>query len=720
MNQDGQSLNAADHRAGGKPLDGQRCWASPTIAIFAARLRFFTPLGWGLLLTILCCISNSQLIAQVEFDDLPPLESLENEPTDSTPVGPLIRPFHSPTFQQQRNRELDHRKQTPAEELPKSVTIPSNIRSTSDPTVSPGPMIRSLPSSVSQKLEPDQDQIKLVQSASLIPKIASKLLQQIDSMPQNDSLSQQAHESWRESAQPVFENRLELNQSLRGVEVAARPLTQSFQSLSSTRLFTNRNSYTLSLAEAMQLAVQNSPELRALQADVIINNQEIVRQDAAFDFSHFMETLYDGQVNPVGSNLDGAQGQLRNKIWSLESGLRKRARQGTELTLAQRFGHQNSNSSFINPNNQATGELGLEILQPLGRGAGNQVNEAGIELARIASMASQATLRSEIQNQLELIVSAYWALVQQRGTLIQLNRSVQRAEAVLQTMRQRQQVDVFPQQLIRTRAAVARRKSEAAKAAFDALSAQEQLLRHLFGESYQLQESVEVVPVTLMPGHVAINDLDSGLKFGIQNRPEIQVAMQDIHSAAVNKRIAENELNPQLDLVFALFGKGLQGSSDFAGSFADQFATTDPSFQIGLNYELPFGNRAARANLTQKQVAIGKLQSELQTVLNNIALEIRQQDIARAQYRETLEIRRNSLDLALTELETIQTRRNLLADGDQIAALYLDNLIQAQERVQQAETELLQTVTGYGVAQARWLKAIGALDQYDLSVQIGK
>jgi len=49
-------------------------------------------------------------------------------------------------------------------------------------------------------------------------------------------------------------------------------------------------------------------------------------------------------------------------------------------------------------------------------------------------------------------------------------------------MEGRQNVDVLPQQMIRARAAVARRQSVAAQAAFEALRAQEALMRRLFGK----------------------------------------------------------------------------------------------------------------------------------------------------------------------------------------------------------------------------------------------
>ena len=133
---------------------------------------------------------------------------------------------------------------------------------------------------------------------------------------------------------------------------------------------------------------------------------------------------------------------------------------------------------------------------------------------------------------------------------------------------------------------------------------------------------------------------------------------------------------------------------------------------------MPYGNRSARANANQTQITTQKFQNQLQTVINNVVLEIREQDIVRAQYQATSSLRRRSLELAKKELETIQIRKQFLLDGNQIATLYLDDLLQAQDRVQQAETDYLESITSYGISQAAWLRAIGGLDQYDQNVQV--
>ena len=199
---------------------------------------------------------------------------------------------------------------------------------------------------------------------------------------------------------------------------------------------------------------------------------------------------------------------------------------GGDLSLSKQFGHLNSNSIFINPNNQATGQLGLEWVQPLARGGSRDVNRTGIDLARISVTSSQTVLRTEIQERLSEIVKAYWSLVLSRGKLVQMNRSVFRAEQTTQQMAQRQEIDVLPQQLIRGQAAVARRKAAAGQAKFEALKTQEVLMRLIFGDQYQAKETFEIVPLTSQPGQIVISSLALGLIFGIQNRPEIHYEMQ--------------------------------------------------------------------------------------------------------------------------------------------------------------------------------------------------
>lgn len=69
--------------------------------------------------------------------------------------------------------------------------------------------------------------------------------------------------------------------------------------------------------------------------------------------------------------------------------------------------------------------------------------------------------------------------------------------------------------------------------------------------------------------------------------------------------------------------QGLQGNRQIFTAFTDQFTLNNASYGLGLSYEMPIGNRAAKANLMQAKLRIARLQSQFETVLADMSLKVR-------------------------------------------------------------------------------------------------
>src|SRR6185503_3621014 len=93
-------------------------------------------------------------------------------------------------------------------------------------------------------------------------------------------------------------------------------------------------------------------------------------------------------------------------------------------------------------------------------------------------------------------------------------------------------------------------------------------------------------------------------------------------SANVATKVAKNNLLPQLNLVGSVGVEGLDG--DYPGAVDNQFTGDHVSWSAGLQFELPFGNRAARAiwkrTLLQRQQAI----AQYQALIDKTTLEVKQ------------------------------------------------------------------------------------------------
>ena len=145
----------------------------------------------------------------------------------------------------------------------------------------------------------------------------------------------------------------------------------------------------------------------------------------------------------------------------------------------------------------------------------------------------------------------------------------------------------------------------------------------------------------------------------------------------------------------------------------DQYREGEPSYSIGLQYERPFGNRAAQARLQRRQHELRQLQAEMQNVLEAIRLEV-EVNVREVQtaYGEMVANYR-AMEAAAVEVEYLQDRWQLLPDSDRSAALFLDALLQAQERLNLAESAYLRALLNYNLSQMSYRKSIGVLLQTD-------
>lgn len=495
-----------------------------------------------------------------------------------------------------------------------------------------------------------------------------------------------------------------------GVSIASKPHSEQWWELAiRQRQLRFANAKSLSLTEALRFALVTAPELRALQAETVIRHYEIVRQQAAFDWTTFLDTFWNDDSNPVGDQLAGVQNRLRTNALATAIGLRQRNVLGGEFQVSQDLNHDNSNSQFFVPKSQGSSRLALEYNQPLLRGAGMDLNSAPIGLAEIDRNIAMEDLRAAIEIQLLRVAEAYLNLVVARGNFVQVRASWQRGEQIARTMENRQDIDVGKNQLIRAQATTASRMSTLVQAEYAVARAQEVLERVVFGVDYANKVNLEVLPTTMPSQFSAAISIGEELQRGLRNRPEIQRVIAEIKSAALQQEIAENEILPQLNLVLSAYSAGLRGQSNIPGAVVDQFTTGEPGYGIGLSFEYPLKNRAARAAAFQRHFAVKKLQDEFEAVVADVSLNIRDQAIANQQSTDEASQTAVALQYARAELASIETRRKYLVDGNQVADLYLEDLLQAQERLQLAELALLQAQVNRGRARVRLQRATGTL-----------
>lgn len=459
------------------------------------------------------------------------------------------------------------------------------------------------------------------------------------------------------------------------------------------------------------LAVKHSNQIRIAKEDPIIVETGITEADSAFDWNRYVNSTWFDTSEPVSTTLaaGASQSRLNDHRLDLTGGLSRLNRYGGRFDVSQRFGWQNNNSTFFVPQDQATSQLTFAYTHPLLRGRGYTYNNALVVLAKIDSDVAQQQFVAQLQDHLLEVVRAYWALYLERAALAQQVRLYLNTKRIVEALQSRQTIDAQRTQLITASSALESRRADLIRSRTAVVNSETRLRGMINAPELSRSDIAELIPVERPSVAYVGAELSSEIQTAIRNRPEVRIAVQDVKSATARLGIAEHEMLPTLNLVTQAYVNGLQGNNDFAGAFADQFTEGAPSYSIGLQYELPAGNRLARARRARRCVEARQVQARYEQALASIQTEV---DIAvrelNTSYRE-IQATSRALAAAEAEARTIEMRWTRFIDGNANGGLNLESLLSAQERVTEAEREYVNTLLIYNLATINLKRTTGTL-----------
>ncbi len=465
------------------------------------------------------------------------------------------------------------------------------------------------------------------------------------------------------------------------------------------------------VSSLVQKALVHSPQVQVLQADPEVLQRIVRQEEAAFDWRAFLESRYDDLNDPIGNTL--TTGNMANRFGdnrlNAEGGFKRRTESGGELRIDQQIGHQYNNSLFLVPNPQSTSRLELSFRQPLLSGAGTVYNQNQIILARISTSISSDETLAELQSHLFRVTDSYWTLYRARAEFFQRQKFLGSAQQVLTTLEGRTQVDTMPRQILRARAAVARAESRLQRAVSDIRNAESQL-RLLVNDPEMLNSGpIELTPnetPAAMPSPTGLRD---SLQTALVNRPDISRAIREMRASGVRIGVSRSELLPKLDFIVTSYVAGLENRTQIADSIGNQFTDGRPGYTIGFEFEVPLGNRAARAKMEQRQWelkrAISSFRATVEASLTEVEITSREVDTA---YREMLG-KYQAMLAAQNEVSYLQDRFEVLPMIEESSLLLLEDLLDGYERVADEESAFVLAQTSYALAIIQLRRATGTL-----------
>jgi outer membrane protein TolC len=464
--------------------------------------------------------------------------------------------------------------------------------------------------------------------------------------------------------------------------------------------------------EALVLgAMKYSPKVLALSTIPEIQKTEIVVAEAAFDTHAFLESKFIRTSDPVGNELTvgGDATRFRDQNWSYGGGIRRKTEMGGQFEVAQHFGYEDNNSLFYLLLPQGTARMSISYTQPLLNGAGRAYNESVIVLAAIDANVATDQFAAELQQHLLELNKAYWTLYVERVALLQKRHLFYEAESILNELDARKHLDANKGQIVRAKAAMEARRGALIRLEAGVRNAEARINQLVSDPNLVSTDRIELIPVqqpNLQYPECRVRD---SLITALHNRPEVNRVLEEIRAASVRQQVATKDLLPELDAVLATYVSGLEGQGAMGHAWIDQFSVGEPTYTAGLLFEMPLGNRAAKARLQKRNLECLQFSLQLrQTVailVEDVENSVRDVNAsfceAQAQYL--------SMQAANTEIKYLEARWRLLPSEEQVAGIVLEDLLDAQDRCGNAEFNFVSAQAGYNIALANLNRATGLL-----------
>ena len=408
----------------------------------------------------------------------------------------------------------------------------------------------------------------------------------------------------------------------------------------------------LTLKEAIYIAMQNNPSLKALELDPVASMETVREANGTFDPNLTAQGDVEKSVIPVTSALQTGGGTaFVQKFYDWNFGLNK-VSAITNGTWGVTFNNDRSlsNSFFTGVNPSYTPNLALSLSQPLLQNFGWQFATINVEIAESGQKQAQWTYGQALQDFVQRIGGEYWNVVLSEENL-QVARAALRfnLDLVRQNAISVKVGTLAPIDLQEAQSAAATSEANVYTAEANLKNSRTQLRQDVMLNPYGTFLPEEIQPLTRPnPQEQIVVDEERALELAVQYRPSLGSMREAIRDALLQVKFSENQVLPQLNLgaQFGLtsvagttpcqkpFGTPVKDSGNctpagfladsgtklpFGGIYGDAlnrlWGFTYYNYAAVLTFQMPLDNAVPRAALAQARV-----QYEQQRVLYRAAL----------------------------------------------------------------------------------------------------
>jgi outer membrane protein len=363
---------------------------------------------------------------------------------------------------------------------------------------------------------------------------------------------------------------------------------------------------------------------------------------------------------------------------------------GTQYTLGYNSTYQSSNSLRDNYNPYSMGTLGLTVTQPLLRGFGIGVNRRFITIAKNDRTISDLNFRQQIINVIYGISVLYYDLIGLADDVHVKQENLRSAQELHKNTEASVERGTLPNvELTRADAEVAGAQQDLENSE-GLLQEEELVVKNVLTRKGGREPAVRMarlIPTETLsvPDQEQILEVTELLPKAMAQRPDLLQSQLELENLRIALKGTKNALLPEIDLVATVQNNGLAGtanplyqsatgttaqqnpvSPEFLGGYgsmlSQMFSRSNPTYEIGLQLNLPIRNRVAQADLARDELQLRtsetqylKLENQAELELEDAIIGLRRSRVAyqaavraRVLQEQSLELERARLDAGLS------------------------------------------------------------------------
>lgn len=389
---------------------------------------------------------------------------------------------------------------------------------------------------------------------------------------------------------------------------------------------------------------------------------------------------------------------------------------GTSISFEFNNSRQTTNSPDIFLSPALNSYYRLSFQQQLLAGFGFGPNLRYLRIAKNNKKISDIAFKDQVIATVTQIENIYWDLVSAYEQARVNVQSLAFANQTLENAKKQLQLESIPEIDVMKAEGEASRRDQDLTVARTNLQLQESLMKNALTKSLDdpTLGEMPVVPTDRMQTTNTETDTSEPIldliAEGLRNRPELLETDIDLTNRQISRQAARNALLPTLSLVGFYGGSGLAGlvtpgnsssvPTDLPGAWQSAFNNSSPDYFVGLNLNIPFRNRVAKADQYRSELEYRQASLRREQLKKQIRIEVRNAQYALEQSRARVESARKARDLAERTFEITKKEQELGAGSSY-------QTMTAQRDLSVAELDLVTAMTIYQKARVELDRATG-------------